>query len=171
MQERVAHQSLVPRWVRRWAIDCEIPHKAIASHLVDRAMMYVGIAFIALVVSAMVWMLVGLYFQTPTHEPVVSAWTILALPAVVTTTYGALRFSAFRWLRKNWRDVTGEEDLQRYLYVTEPKSNQARETLRKVALKVRNGELCPERFHLVRDIAALHWLCLSDLRIRDLVKS
>lgn len=168
--ERQKHESLVPKWVEFWAtLGSYFGYILPSRHdRLGNGMVYIGLAFVWLVFSAAAFMLQLAYWPT---TPIISGYWIFVLPTVVTLSYGTMRYLSFRWIRKTWQSITGEKDLEGYLYITERTQAEARQTLQRVAFRVRNGELKTDAFHMARDIAALHWLCDEDLRIRDLIKS
>lgn len=175
--ERKIHSSTVPGWVRKYAtFDNRFGYVLPERHRpAARVFDYVGLAFLSLGVP---WVLGNIMIGVLSElgvipwlqwENVMSSRYWLVLPSLILVGLPTMRSLARRWIRTTWKRITGEEGLERYLYATYETEMAARETLKRVARRVRGGEIKDAEFHVARDIAAMHMVCDRDLRIRDLV--
>lgn len=177
-KERKQHQSLLPGWVVWAATYDNARFERVLSRRhapwSRRALIYIAPAILWLFASWLVFCAVhivyGGVFDGAANQSLVSGWWMLVPSAVWIPGMFTTRFLAFRWIHTAWKRITGESDLERYLPITHATTDMARETLRRIAERVRNREIPEQDFHIARDIAHLHWLCDKELRIRDLIR-
>jgi hypothetical protein len=189
--KRIEHQSLIPRWVERFALVGRNMRRHLYSRTFTVVTDVVGLyimpmAFIG--VTAMgIWFLamildphgtVLLATRSPrTGDVSLQPWvksigySILSVIILVPVILHLMRNRALHWINTEWKRITSEPNFEEYFDIQGSKKNAMQETLASIALRASRQEIGIDQFHLARDIAAMYGLCDKELRMRDLVKN
>ncbi len=158
------NDTVLPNWVwnsttLRTGYVTPRPHDTFGSFLV-----YGGIFIFLLIASGFVILVLNaLSF-------LVNGYWAFAAPASASVILWIMRRLAFRWIRMEWRCITGEKDLEPYLVITEYPGNGIYATLKNVGLRY-NYWQPGEDFRKIRmacDIAGIYQLCHKGYKLYEL---